>query len=125
MPERGRPKHPDVLTPRQFEVLELLRQGLTNPQIAERLGISPDGAKWHVKEILWKLDVPSREEAARWQREHREAAPTARLGTWRVAQPSMAVRSRQHVAQPSPAVRAPRSARCYTSHRRVRPLPYL
>lgn len=69
MGERGRPKHPDILTPRQFEVLELVREGLTNPQIAERLGISYDGAKWHVKEILWKLDVPSREEAARWQRE--------------------------------------------------------
>lgn len=67
MGERGRPKHPDVLTPRQFEVLELVREGLTNPQIAERLGISPDGAKWHVKEILWKLDVPSREEAGRWR----------------------------------------------------------
>ena len=76
MGERGRPKHPDVLTPRQFEVLELVREGLTNPQIAERLGISPDGAKWHVKEILWKLDVPSREEAGRWQR---EPAPMARL----------------------------------------------
>jgi len=84
MPERGRPKHPDVLTPRQFEVLELLRERLTNPQIAERLGISPDGAKWHVKEILWKLDVPSREEAARWQREREEAAPTARLAATRL-----------------------------------------
>lgn len=77
MAERGRPKHPDLLTPRQSEVLELVREGLTNPQIAERLGISPDGAKWHVKEILWKLDVPSREEAARWQPERAESAPTA------------------------------------------------
>lgn len=80
MGERGRPKHPDILTPRQHEVLELVREGLTNPQIAERLGISPDGAKWHVKEILWKLNVPSREEAARWRRERQEAAPTAILG---------------------------------------------
>src|SRR5262245_27706725 len=79
MGERGRPKYPDVLTPRQYEVLELVREGLTNPQIAERLGISPDGAKWHVKEILWKLDVPSREEAARWEGGRREAAPSARL----------------------------------------------
>ena len=69
MGDRGRPKYPDILTPRQFEVLELVREGLTNPQIAERLGISYDGAKWHVKEILWKLNVPSREEAARWERE--------------------------------------------------------
>lgn len=78
MPGRGRPRYPDILTPRQFEVLELVREGLTNPQIAERLGISPDGAKWHVKEIIWKLGVRSREEAARWIPE-REEAPTARL----------------------------------------------
>jgi DNA-binding CsgD family transcriptional regulator len=82
MGERGRPKHPDILTPRQFEVLELVREGLTNPQIAERLGISPDGAKWHVKEIIWKLGVRSREEAAEWQRERRESAPTAFVGSW-------------------------------------------
>jgi DNA-binding CsgD family transcriptional regulator len=79
MGERGRPKYPDILTPRQHEVLELVREGLTNPQIAERLGISPDGAKWHVKEILWKLNVPSREEAARWRREREEVASTARM----------------------------------------------
>ncbi len=85
MAERGRPRHPDILTPRQSEVLELVRQGLTNPQIGERLGISPDGAKWHVKEILWKLDVPSREEAARWQREREESAPTACHGSRRHA----------------------------------------
>ena len=91
MGERGRPKYPDVLTPRQYEVLELMREGLTNPQIAERLGISPDGAKWHVKEILWKLDVPSREEAAPSGRGQsgRRLAPSARLrfggGGWHSA----------------------------------------
>src|SRR3989304_5315474 len=105
MAERGRPRHPDGLTPRQFEVLELLREGLTNPEIAERLGISPDGAKWHVKEILWKLDVPSREEAVRWQRERQQPAPTARLRLGgRVRRLEAGGRNpgsrRRHVAQP-------------------------
>ncbi|MCH8814733.1 MAG: helix-turn-helix transcriptional regulator [Chloroflexi bacterium] len=40
MGKRGRPKHPDILTPREWEVLELLRDGLTNEQIGERLGVS-------------------------------------------------------------------------------------
>ncbi|MCH7580200.1 MAG: helix-turn-helix transcriptional regulator, partial [Chloroflexi bacterium] len=40
-----RPSHPDMLTPREQEVLALLREGLTNPQIAERLSITLDGAK--------------------------------------------------------------------------------
>lgn len=67
MKRRGRPPHPDILTPREWEALELLRRGLTNEQIAQRLGISMDGAKYHVSEILSKLGVSSRQEAATWQ----------------------------------------------------------
>jgi len=67
MARRGRPPHPDVLTPREWEVLALLREGLSNPEIAERLGITRDGVKFHVSEILTKLGVASREEAASWQ----------------------------------------------------------
>jgi photosystem II stability/assembly factor-like uncharacterized protein len=48
-------------------VLALLREHLSNPEIAERLGISRDGVKFHVSEILTKLGVSSREEAATWQ----------------------------------------------------------
>ena len=65
--KRGRPRHPDVLTPREWEVLTLVREGLTNPQIAERMGITLDAAKYHVSEILSKLHLGSREEAAAWQ----------------------------------------------------------
>jgi DNA-binding CsgD family transcriptional regulator len=66
---RGRPRHPETLTPRQQEVLDLLRQGLTNEEIARRLGISLDGAKYHVADILRRLQVDSRYEAAEWQPE--------------------------------------------------------
>jgi DNA-binding CsgD family transcriptional regulator len=61
---RGRPRHPELLTPRQQEVLSLLRDGLSNRQIAQRLGISISGAAYHVGEILSKLQVCTREEAA-------------------------------------------------------------
>jgi len=56
------------LTPRQRQVLDLIAKGYTNPQIADTLGVSIDGAKWHVREILSKLGVDSREELAtdRW-----------------------------------------------------------
>jgi photosystem II stability/assembly factor-like uncharacterized protein/DNA-binding CsgD family transcriptional regulator len=67
MAKRGRPRHPDLLTPREREVLTLIRDGLTNPQIAERLGIGVEGVKYHVSEILGKLGVSTREEAARWR----------------------------------------------------------
>lgn len=75
MRRRGRPPTQDVLTPREWEVLELLRQGLSNREIAERLGISYDGARYHVSEILSKLGLSSRDEAAAWQP---EATPTER-----------------------------------------------
>jgi DNA-binding CsgD family transcriptional regulator len=69
MARRGRPPYPDVLTPRQWEVLALLREGLSNEEIARRLGISVDGVKFHVREILAKLEVRNRTEAASWNRE--------------------------------------------------------
>ncbi|MEO8707522.1 MAG: helix-turn-helix transcriptional regulator, partial [Lacisediminihabitans sp.] len=57
-------------TPRQREVLGLLARGCTNGQIAEQLGITLDGAKWHVSEIITKLGVDSREEAAAYGRSY-------------------------------------------------------
>jgi len=80
MGKRGRPKHPDILTPREWEVLDLLREGLTNEQVGERLGISFATARYHVSEILSKLGVGSREEAARWE-------PEGRRRWWSLAGP--------------------------------------
>ena len=88
MSKRGRPRHPDILTPREWEVLALLRERLSNEEIAQRLGISLAGAKYHVSEILGKLGVASRVDAALWQPPERPwwagaAAPMAWL--WRRA----------------------------------------
>ena len=82
MRRRGRPKHPDILTPREWEVLALLRDRLANPEIAERLGITRDAVKYHVSEILSKLGVSSREEAALWHPSERPwwAAAVAAVG---------------------------------------------
>ena len=52
------------LTPRETEVLALLADGCSNPEIAERLFISPKTASVHVSNILGKLEVDSRGEAA-------------------------------------------------------------
>ena len=51
---------PERLTSRQREVLELLRRGDTNEEIARTLRISLDGAKWHVSEIIGRLGVADR-----------------------------------------------------------------
>jgi DNA-binding NarL/FixJ family response regulator len=47
-------------------VLGLVAQGFTNAEIAERLYISPRTAAVHVSNILAKLGVSSRTEAAAW-----------------------------------------------------------
>jgi PAS domain S-box-containing protein len=53
-----------VLTPRQYEVLELVARGLTNRAIAETIGVSGSTVKTHVDHILTKLNVADRTQAA-------------------------------------------------------------
>jgi two-component system, NarL family, response regulator LiaR len=58
------PDNPEVLTPREIEVLRLLAQGLANKEIARALNIGEKTVKSHVSNILAKLGVPSRTQAA-------------------------------------------------------------
>ncbi|MDY0910496.1 helix-turn-helix transcriptional regulator [Microbacterium sp. CFBP9034] len=53
-----------ALTPRELQVLELIAEGLTNPQIGKRLFISPKTASVHVSAILAKIGASNRAEAA-------------------------------------------------------------
>jgi DNA-binding NarL/FixJ family response regulator len=54
----------ESLTPREVEVLKLLSQGQTNPQIARNLLFSVSTVKAHVRSILNKLGVSDRTQAA-------------------------------------------------------------
>jgi two-component system, NarL family, nitrate/nitrite response regulator NarL len=53
------------LTSREWQVLDLLRQGLTTSDIARRLFVSPATVRSHVAAVLRKLRVPDREAAIR------------------------------------------------------------
>jgi predicted ATPase/DNA-binding CsgD family transcriptional regulator len=55
-----------VLTPRELDVLKLVAQGLSNPDIARRLVLSEHTVHRHLANILRKLDLSSRAAAAAW-----------------------------------------------------------
>ena len=63
-PRAGSPT--PALTKRELQVAELVAQGLTNRDIAQRLVISQRTAEGHVERILAKLDVPTRAQVATW-----------------------------------------------------------
>jgi DNA-binding NarL/FixJ family response regulator len=78
---RGRERHRGIpllkergekLTSREWEVLELMRQGLPTAEIAERLFVSKVTVRGHVASILRKLRVPDRESLLRLLRGGRE-----------------------------------------------------
>jgi DNA-binding NarL/FixJ family response regulator len=64
MREVRAPDSPEALTEREIDVLRLLAQGPANKQIAGNLRIGEKTVKTHVSNILAKLGVPSRTQAA-------------------------------------------------------------
>jgi DNA-binding NarL/FixJ family response regulator len=60
----------ESLTPRERDVLRLVVAGASNRMIADTLVISIGTAKKHVNNILGKLQLENRTQAAIWAREH-------------------------------------------------------
>jgi two-component system nitrate/nitrite response regulator NarL len=60
-----------ALTGREHEILECLADGMNNKTIARKLGISDTTVKVHIKNLLRKLNLTSRLEAAVWKHQHK------------------------------------------------------
>jgi len=65
--KRGRPRHPDVLTPAEWAVVDAVRHGMSGPQIARRRGVSKDAVKFHIANALDKLGLSSRADLRAWR----------------------------------------------------------
>lgn len=77
---RTQPAHP--LTEREFQVAELVAQGMINREIARRLGIAEWTAINHLRKVMRKLDCPSRVHVAGWfARRNREEEKAASLSS--------------------------------------------
>lgn len=64
--KRGRPRHPDRLTPAEWRVVNAVRHGMNNGDIRRRLGVSLDAVKYHVANAIGKLSLTSRTELRHW-----------------------------------------------------------
>jgi DNA-binding NarL/FixJ family response regulator len=69
-PTASNPFGPSELTDREVEVLRLIAKGATNREIAEALVISEGTVKNHISNILVRLNVRDRTQAAIYARDH-------------------------------------------------------
>jgi two-component system, NarL family, nitrate/nitrite response regulator NarL len=65
----------DPLTPRELEVLKALTEGLSTPEICDRLFIAPNTLRTHDQNIMGKLRVHSKLEAVAFALRHRLVEP--------------------------------------------------
>src|SRR5207237_10939665 len=112
-----------MLTPREAEVLEAVAQGLSNNQVAERLGFTVHTVKFHLASIYRKLGVSNRTEAAGLFFQHlatSSVADTHRRGGARSAAEEV---RRAHVLSAPPVLELPlsrlRAGHAASGHRRA------
>src|SRR5690349_17849494 len=97
---RGRPPHPDVLTPAEWRTVHAVQHGMSNRQIAKLRGISLDAVKYHITNAIAKIGVADRKALRDWfrvpghsalQKEEHAVDTTLQLGP--IGQVSRSVRN--------------------------------
>ena len=98
---RGRPAHPDLLTPAEWQVLDWMRHGVSRGEIARRRGTSVDAVKYHLANISDKLGVrggalrawpgvPATSNLSSWRSDSSMNTAATRLGA--IGQISLSIR---------------------------------
>jgi DNA-binding NarL/FixJ family response regulator len=120
MPDRTASENPAAgLTGQEKRVLELIGQGLTNRQIAERMCLAEKTAKNYVSSLLAKLGMHRRAEAAAFAVRHASDHDALTLSV----RPSSARSTLNFAGRRQPAPRSARSRRCPPTPRRSPFLP--
>ncbi len=76
----GRPPYPGLLTPAEWRVVGCVREGLSNAQIAETLGVTRATVRSHLVTIYSKLGLENREDLVRFDEDRVQAAPDKTRG---------------------------------------------
>jgi len=75
---RGRPRHDDLLTPAEWQIVHAVKHGMTSREIAHRRGISIDAVKYHVANALGKLGLENRRALRQWHQPPKQSALKSR-----------------------------------------------
>src|SRR5690242_7360890 len=117
MAARGRPPHPDILTPTEWRVLDLVRHGVSNRRIARAQGVSLEAVKFHTGNIRSKLGLGRRAALRTWSGAP-AGSPLTKEGT-----SSMTATKLGHIGQIALTVRSLERAEPF--YRDVLGLPHL
>jgi DNA-binding CsgD family transcriptional regulator/predicted enzyme related to lactoylglutathione lyase len=101
---RGRPAHPDLLTPAEWQVLDWVRHGLRRAEIARRRGTGVDAVKYHLTNISGKLGVSGRD-LRHWPGMPSTGGARRRIRTLMASNPTTTAGSLGRIGQVSLSIR--------------------
>ena len=101
---RGRREQDDCrrLTKRELEVLGLVAEGRSNPEVARLLWLTEQTVKFHLRNVFRKLDVANRVEASNWAHLHHVISPPPPIVARRKEPCSVAASARVVPRRPIP-----------------------
>jgi DNA-binding CsgD family transcriptional regulator len=93
------------LTPREKEILWLIGQGLTNREMSDRLYVTRDTVRCHIKNVYGKIGIHDRRGAAAYARKHLAEAYASKSPPQKDPAAELSARAREWVSQKAAALK--------------------